>query len=77
MKLSVSLTEGDIAFVDAYAQVHGVASRSGVLKEALALLRGQELSADYASAWDEWSADPDNAVWESTSADGLDPAAGR
>jgi Arc/MetJ-type ribon-helix-helix transcriptional regulator len=75
MKLSVSMSDADVAFVDTYAAAHGVASRSGVLHEALGLLRNQELAADYASAWDEWADDADNAVWESASADGLEPAA--
>lgn len=74
MKLSVSLPDGDVAFVDEYARSHGLDSRSGVLHQALALLRLQELSADYVAAWDEWAADQDNAIWDSISADGLDPA---
>lgn len=72
MKLSVSLTDGDIAFLDAYARTHGVGSRSGVLQTALTLLREQELAADYAAAWDEWSSGGDNEVWNSVGADGLD-----
>lgn len=78
MKLSVSLPEGDVAFLDAYAREHGLGSRSGVLHEALALLRERALSADYQAAWDEWAADSDNDAWDTTSADGLDdPAAAR
>ena len=72
MKLSVSLSDADIAFLDAYARSHGLGSRSGVLQEALALLREQELAADYTAAWDEWSSDADNQAWESVTADGLD-----
>lgn len=72
MKLSVSLPDGDIAFLDAYARSHGLGSRSGVLQEALTLLREQELAADYTAAWDEWSSDADHQAWESVSADGLD-----
>ena len=67
MKLSVSLADGDVAFLDEYARAHGIASRSGVLQEALALLRARQLGAAYAAAWDEWTADEDEAV-----ADGLD-----
>lgn len=71
MKLSVSLPEGDVAFLDAYARAHSVRSRSGVLHEALELLRTQELAADYEAAWDEWSADDVNALWETTTGDGI------
>ena len=71
MKLSVSLPDGDVAFLDEYARSHGVASRSGVLQEALALLRARQLGTEYAAAWEEWSADPDNAAWNAADADGL------
>jgi hypothetical protein len=72
VKLSVSLPDGDIAFLDEYARAHGISSRSGVLHEALALLRARLLDSAYAAAWDEWSADDDNAVWDQAGADGLD-----
>jgi Arc/MetJ-type ribon-helix-helix transcriptional regulator len=74
VKLSVSLSDADLAFLDEYARAHGIRSRSGVLHEALALLRERRLGADYAAAWDEWAADSDNVVWDQTSADGLDAA---
>jgi len=69
VKLSVSLTEGDVSYLDGYARRHGVGSRSGVLREALAYLRAQELEADYAAAFDEWD---DAEAWEAVAADGLD-----
>jgi Arc/MetJ-type ribon-helix-helix transcriptional regulator len=72
MKLSVSLPDGDIAFLDEYAREHGLPSRSGVLHEALALLRARQLGTDYPAAWDEWAADDDNAIWDEADADGLD-----
>lgn len=74
MKLSVSLSHGDVTFLDEYARAHGIPSRSGVLHEALALLRAQQLSAAYAAAWEEWAADDDNAVWDEVDADGLSAA---
>jgi Arc/MetJ-type ribon-helix-helix transcriptional regulator len=74
VKLSVSLSDADVAFLDDYARVHGIPSRSGVLHEALALLRAQRLGAEYAAAWDEWAADDGNAVWDQAAADGLDAA---
>jgi antitoxin MazE9 len=74
VKLSVSLSDADVAFLDEYAHAHGILSRSGVLHEALALLRERRLGADHAAAWDEWAADEDNAVWDQVVADGLDAA---
>lgn len=74
MKLSVSVRDEDVEFIDRYAGEHGVASRSGVVQRALALLRSAELSGDYAAAWQEWSAG-DADVWETVVADGLDEPA--
>ena len=70
MKLSVSLPDGDVEFIDHYAAEHAVDSRSAVVHRALALLRSNELGADYAAAWDEW-ASSDAEPWDATVADGL------
>lgn len=75
MKISISLTEADVGFLDDYAHKHeGVESRSAAVQEAIALLRESQLEADYAEAWQEWDDSPESAGWESTAADGL-PAA--
>lgn len=73
MKLSVSLPDEDVEFVDRYADEHGVTSRSGVVQRAVALLRANALGEDYAAAWDEWAAE-DGDTWESTAGDGLSAA---
>ncbi|HET6951334.1 MAG TPA: ribbon-helix-helix domain-containing protein [Acidimicrobiales bacterium] len=70
MKLSVSIPDEDLDFIDRYASQHGVESRSGVVHRAVALLRATELGDDYAAAWAEW-ADADAEVWEQAVADGL------
>jgi Arc/MetJ-type ribon-helix-helix transcriptional regulator len=70
MKLSVSLPDEDVAFLDDYAQRHGD-SRSAVLHRAVRLLRERGLGAAYAAAWEEWEA-TDEASWDAASADGLD-----
>ncbi len=74
MKLSVSLSGGDVEFIDRYAAEHAVESRSGVVQRAVGLLRASELGDDYAAAWDEWEASEDGG-WESTVGDGLSGAA--
>ncbi len=71
MKLSVSIADEDVEFIDQYADEHGVESRSAVVQRALALLRADALGDDYAAAWDEWAAS-DADLWEATAADGLD-----
>lgn len=72
--MSVSLGEEDVAFLDSYASTHGIASRSAVLQQALALLRANELADAYTQAWDEWTETGEAAAWSVTAGDGLDRA---
>ena len=71
MKLSVSLIDEDVAFIDEYAREHAAPSRSAVLHEAVELLRASQLGDAYAAAWAEWSAEDDAQAWDSTVGDGL------
>jgi Arc/MetJ-type ribon-helix-helix transcriptional regulator len=75
MKLSVSMPEEDISYIDDYANRRGSPSRSAVLHHAIALLRASELEDAYAAAWDEWGASEDGSLWDATSSDGLADAA--
>jgi Arc/MetJ-type ribon-helix-helix transcriptional regulator len=70
MKLSVSLPEEDVDYLDAYAASQGFASRSAVLHRAVRLLRASELGAAYEDAWEEWFEGEADA-WEATVTDGL------
>jgi Arc/MetJ-type ribon-helix-helix transcriptional regulator len=70
VKLSVSLPEDDVEFIDGYASEHGVESRSAVVQRAVSLLRASELGDDYAAAWDEWE-DSEADLWATTLADGV------
>jgi Arc/MetJ-type ribon-helix-helix transcriptional regulator len=71
MKVSVSLPEDDIDFLDQYAKKEGYESRSAVVHKAVRLLRASGLGAAYEEAWREWRATGEDELWESTSADGL------
>ena len=73
MKVSVSLPDEDVEFLDTYAATSRMTSRSAVLHKAVRLLKAQELSNDYESAWDEWSESDDGQRWDNALADGLDP----
>jgi Arc/MetJ-type ribon-helix-helix transcriptional regulator len=73
MKLSVSLPDKEVQFIDRYAREHALGSRSGVVQQALSLLRAHELAEDYAAAWDEWGSSEGEA-WEVSAADGLSPS---
>ncbi len=74
MKLSISLSEEDVALLDEYARQAGLPSRSAAVQRALRLLRHPTLEDDYAAAWDEWRTSGAQADWEGTAADGLDDA---
>jgi Arc/MetJ-type ribon-helix-helix transcriptional regulator len=71
MKVSVSLPEEDVDFLDQYAKKEGYESRSAVVQKAVRLLRASGLGAAYEEAWRDWAASGDEDLWGSTSADGL------
>jgi Arc/MetJ-type ribon-helix-helix transcriptional regulator len=70
MKLSVSLPDDDVAFLDTYAEEQGIGSRSGVVHKAVRLLRASDLGAAYEDAWAEWSSGEDGVLWDTTTGDG-------
>ena len=72
MKVSVSLPDEDLEFLDGYVRQAGLESRSAGVQKAIRLLRTAELGAAYAVAWEEWDASGDAARWEGTAGDGLD-----
>ena len=74
MKISVSLPDADIEFLDEYARNLGVRSRSAVIQQAVRLLRATELGPAYAEAWEEWEASGDADMWDSTVGDGIEPS---
>jgi Arc/MetJ-type ribon-helix-helix transcriptional regulator len=71
MKLSVSLPEEDVEFLDTYAQTQGIASRSAVMHKAVRLLRASELGPAYEDAWADWAAGEDQNLWDNVAGDGL------
>ena len=74
MKISVSLPEEDVEFLDEYARNLGMRSRSAVIQQAVRLLRAAELGPAYAEAWGEWEASSDADVWDSAVGDGIEPS---
>ncbi len=71
MKVSISLPDDDVDFLDHYAANHGIASRSAAVHKAVRLLRASGLGAAYEDAWAEWAASGDDHVWEATVSDGV------
>lgn len=77
MKLSVSLPDEDVEFLDAYAAAEGFASRSAVLHRAVRLLRAAELEPAYEEAFADWEQTGAADEWEATAGDGLKHDAAR
>lgn len=71
MKVTFTLPEDDVDFLDKYAKKEGYESRSAVVHKAVSLLRASGLGAAYEEAWREWAASGEKESWDSTSADGL------
>jgi hypothetical protein len=69
VKVTVSLTEEDVEFPDAYALDHGLGSRSEVVHRVIRGLRAIGLGPAYEEAWSEWSARGDDAAWGITIGD--------
>ena len=72
MKISVSLPDEDIEFLDEYARGLGTRSRSAVIQRAVRLLRATELGSAYAEAWAEWRASGEDELWDSAVANGIE-----
>lgn len=74
MKLSVSLSDDDVAVLDAYVRATGLPSRSAGVHRAIRMLRFPTLEQDYRDAWAEWSESEDERVWDAADGDGLTDA---
>ncbi|MGI8880975.1 MAG: ribbon-helix-helix domain-containing protein [Jatrophihabitans sp.] len=72
MKVSVSLPEVDVQWLDAQVADHGHGSRSAVVQMAIDALRHVSLQQDYADAWQEWYESGEAELWECTVGDGID-----
>jgi Arc/MetJ-type ribon-helix-helix transcriptional regulator len=72
MKVSVSLPEEEVAYLDSYAREHGMDSRSAVVHKAVGMLRASELGAAYEDAWQSWVDSDDAADWQAIDWDAAD-----
>ena len=69
MKVSVSIPDEDVEFLDNYARTHQIESRSAALHRAIRLLRASELGDAYAAAFTEWTDDAANEAWDNAVVD--------
>lgn len=71
LKLSVSLSENEVAVLDKYAHAAGLKSRSAAIQHAIRLLGDPEIQSAYEAAWQEWEDSGDAQAWEPATPDGL------
>lgn len=71
VKVSISLTTEDLAFLDEYARSRGLGSRSAAVRAAVVQLRASGLGDDYEAAWSAWDTDGEAAEWEPVVGDGI------
>lgn len=70
LKVSISLPEEDVAFLDQQTLAGAFESRSAAVQAAVKLLRQDGLADAYAQAFAEWS-DDDEQAWDAVNSDGL------
>lgn len=68
----MSLSEEDVAFLDAYAREHGYRSRSAALHHAVTVLRSGQLASAYEDAWQSWTSSGEAEIWNAAVSDGLE-----
>ncbi len=71
MKISVSLPDEDVEFLDEYARTQGYGSRSAVVHAAVRILRSSKLGDAYAEAWQEWEDSGEAEIWDRAVGEGL------
>ena len=74
MKLSISLPDEDVEFLDVFADRAGMHSRSAVVQQAIGMLKAADLADDYERAFDEWHDTGEGAVWDTALGDEIERA---
>lgn len=77
MKVSVSIPDQDLRFLDEYVAEEGLPSRSAGVQRAIGALRQMALSLEYEEAIADWYASGEAEVWDVTVGDGLETDAPR
>ncbi|MBT2497917.1 antitoxin [Agromyces sp. ISL-38] len=70
-KLSVSLPDDDLRFLDALAESFD-GNRSAAVHEVIRTAREVHAAREYAVAFADWSSSDTDVEWEATTADGID-----
>lgn len=71
MKISISVSDEDLAYLDAETATGMFPSRSAAVAAAIAHLRRGTLVASYDEAFAEWEASGEAESWDAVAADGI------
>lgn len=71
MKISISLSDEDVAYLDAETSGGRFASRSAAVAAAIGWMRRGDLVSAYDQAFDEWADSDDAAAWDASTSDGV------
>lgn len=71
MKIGVSISDDDLAFLDAETQAGVFASRSAAIAAAIRAYRNRDLALAYVAAFRDWNEAAEDEAWEAVAADGI------
>ena len=71
MKVSLSLPDEDVQFLDEYAKSHDIASRSAVVHTAVRMLSTSKLGNAYEEAWQEWESSGEAVTRDDAAGEGV------
>ena len=71
MKLSVSIPDVEVDYIDELARSGRFASRSAAIHAAIRVFRAHDLGDEYEAAWEEWKLSGEADIWETATGDGL------
>ena len=77
MRIRLSLPDDDLAFIDDHVARHPGSSRASAIRDAIQLLREEELGEEYRAAFDEWHESGEDRLWNTVSGDGIEPESRR
>lgn len=72
MKVSISLSEEDLAYLDAETEAGTFPSRSAVVAAAIGAYRNRDLVTAYLEAFREWDAAGEDEAWARVLGDGIE-----
>ena len=70
--MSVSLSEEDVAFLDAETREGVFASRSAAVAAAIRAYRNRDLAAAYVEAFRDWNDAEEHDAWDAVLSDGIE-----